>query len=173
MEKISQRITPNLWFNNEAEEAVNYYISIFKNSKIERINRYSKAGQDIHKKKEGSVMTIEFSLDGQRFTALNGGPEFKFNESVSFVVNCKDQKEVDYYWEKLSAGGDKNAQQCGWVKDKYGLSWQIVPTIIHELYEDHTSEKTQRAMDAMMKMKKLDIEKLQQAYNGEKEKSYS
>lgn len=172
MEKIIQKITTNLWFNNNAEEAVNYYLSIFKNSKIEKTTKYSKAGIEFHKKKEGTVMTIEFSLDGQHFTALNAGPEFKFNEAVSFIVNCKDQKEVDYYWEKLSAGGDENAQQCGWLKDKYGLSWQIVPVILPELVEDHTSEKSQRAMNAMLKMKKLDIAKLQEAYDGEKSKIY-
>jgi predicted 3-demethylubiquinone-9 3-methyltransferase (glyoxalase superfamily) len=172
MEKINQKITTNLWFNTEAEEAANYYASIFKNSRIIKINRYSKAGQEIHKKSEGSVMTVEFAIEGQTFVALNGGPQFKFNEAISLIVNCKDQQEIDYYWNKLSEGGDKSAQQCGWLKDKYGLSWQIVPMILSGLVSDHQSEKSQRTMDAMMKMKKLDIEKLQTAYDGEKIKSY-
>ena len=173
MEKIKQKISINLWFNNEAEEAADYYTSIFKNSKIEKVNYYTKAGQDIHKKKEGSVMTVEFTLDGQRFVALNGGPVFKFNEAVSLIINCKDQKEVDYFWDRLTAGGDKNAQQCGWLKDKYGVSWQVVPEMISDLFDDHQSENAQRAMNAMMEMKKLDIEKLQQAYDGKNVKSYS
>jgi predicted 3-demethylubiquinone-9 3-methyltransferase (glyoxalase superfamily) len=172
MEKINQKITTNLWFNTEAEEAANYYTSIFKNSRIIKINRYSKAGKEIHKMREGSVMTVEFSIEGQTFVALNGGPVFKFNEAVSFIVNCKDQQEIDYYWNKLSEGGDKNAQQCGWLKDKYGVSWQIVPIVLSELVSDYQSEKSQRTMEAMLKMKKLDVEKLQDAYNGEKIKSY-
>lgn len=173
MEKIKQKISINLWFNNEAEEAANYYTSIFKNAKIEQISRYPKAGQEIHKKKEGSVMTVEFTIEGQSFVALNGGPDFKFNEAVSLIINCEDQEEVDYYWDNLSAGGDKNAQQCGWLKDKYGVSWQVVPEMMSGLFKDHESENTKRAMNAMMNMKKLDIAKLQSAFDGEKVKSYS
>ena len=124
MAKI-ERFTPNLWFDTEAEEAAKYYTSIFKNSKIDKVSYYPKVGQEIHGKEPGSVMTVEFNLDGQKFLALNGGPHFKFNEAISFVVNCENQKEVDYYWEKLSKVPE--AEQCGWCKDKFGLSWQIVP----------------------------------------------
>ena len=159
-------IIPCLWFDNQAEEAAKFYTSIFKNSKIDKITRYSEAGKEFHGKEPGSVLTVAFELDGQSFTALNGGPIFKFNEAVSLQVHCQTQKEVDYYWDKLSAGGDKNAQQCGWLKDKYGLSWQIVPRILLDLIADHTSPKSQRAMSAMMEMKKLDIAELQRAYEG-------
>ena len=130
------------------------------------ISRYGKVGYEIHKRPEGSVMTVEFELNGQSFLALNGGPLFKFNESVSFIINCETQEEVDYYWEKLKAGSDPEALQCGWLKDKYGLSWQIVPVIMNELLGDPNSERSQRAMEAMMHMKKLDIDGLQKAYNG-------
>ena len=122
-----QKITSNLWFDGQAEDAAKFYTSVFKNSSIGRISRYGKEGYDIHKMPEGTVMTVEFELDGQPFVVLHGGPVFKFNEAVSFVVNCDSQTEIDYYWEKLSQGGDKQAQQCGWLKDKYGLSWQVVP----------------------------------------------
>lgn len=158
-----QKITPNLWFSNQAEEAVNYYTSIFKNSKIGKISRYGKEGYEIHKMPEGTVMVIEFELEGQKFTALNGGPIFKFSEAISFIINCENQEEVDYYWNKLSAGGDKNAQQCGWLKDKFGLSWQIVPTILAELMSGKDKEKAQRVMAAMLQMKKLNISELEQA----------
>jgi predicted 3-demethylubiquinone-9 3-methyltransferase (glyoxalase superfamily) len=158
-----QRITPCLWFDDQAEEAAKYYVGIFKNSKITNVARYSNAGQEIHKRPAGSVMIVEFVLDGQTFTALNGGPVFEFNEAVSLQVYCESQAEIDYYWEKLSQGGDEKAQQCGWLKDKYGLSWQVVPNIIGELFNDHTSAKARRAMTAMLQMKKIDIQKLQRA----------
>jgi len=163
----TQKISSNLWFAYEAEEAANYYVSIFKNGKVKKITHYGKEGYDIHKMPEGTVMTVEFELDGQTFVALNGGPVFKFNEAVSFIVNCDTQAEIDYYWEKLSQGGDKNAQQCGWLKDKFGLSWQIVPASMSKMFTDKDSKKSEAVMRAMLKMKKLDIEKLQEAYNGE------
>jgi predicted 3-demethylubiquinone-9 3-methyltransferase (glyoxalase superfamily) len=154
------KITPFLWFDNNAEEAVNFYTSIFKNSKINSISRYGDAGPG----PKGSVMTASFSLDGQNFTALNGGPIFKFNESISFVVNCKGQEEVDYYWEKLLAGGGKESQ-CGWLKDRFGLSWQIVPDVLGQLLGDKDAAKAARAMQAMLKMQKIDVQKLQDAAN--------
>ncbi len=162
-----QKITPCLWFDNRAEEAANFYTSIFPNSKLGRIARYGKEGYEIHGKPEGMVMTIEFEIEGQTFTALNGGPEFKFNEAISFQVQCETQEEVDYFWEKLSAGGDEKAQVCGWLKDRYGLSWQVIPKILSELVGDPRSEKSQRAMKVMLQMKKIDIEKIKQAYEGE------
>ena len=158
------KITPCLWFDNQGEEAANFYIGIFRNSKITTITRYGEAGKEIHQRSAGSVMTVEFELDGQSFTALNGGPIFKFSEAISFQVSCETQGEIDYYWDKLTEGGDPDAQQCGWVKDKYGVSWQIVPSMMADFFKDHTSENFQRVMDAMLKMKKLDIEKLEQAY---------
>jgi predicted 3-demethylubiquinone-9 3-methyltransferase (glyoxalase superfamily) len=158
-----QRIAPCLWFDNQAEEAAAFYVSIFKNSKVHSVARYGKAGFEVHKKPAGSVMTVEFELDGQPFTALNGGPHFKFSEAVSLQVFCETQIEVDYYWEKLSKGGDPKAQQCGWLKDKYGLSWQIVPRVLPELLLDNESEKAQRAMEAMLHMKKIDIGDLERA----------
>ena len=154
-------ITPCLWFDHQAEDAAKFYTAIFKNSKITQITRYSEAGKEIHGKEPGSVLTVAFELDGQSFTALNGGPHFKFNEAVSFQVMCQTQEEVDYFWDKLSAGGDQNAQQCGWLKDKYGLSWQIVPRILPELIADHTSPKSQRALQAMLGMKKLSSSKFE------------
>jgi len=156
-----QKITPFLWFDDNAEEAVKFYSSIFKNSKIGKIARYDKAGEKAAGRPAGSVMTVEFQLEGQEFVALNGGPHFKFTEAISFVVNCETQEEVDYYWEKLSQGGKE--VQCGWLKDKYGLSWQIVPTVLGELLSDKDAAKAQRVMDAMLKMVKLDIKKLKQA----------
>ena len=161
-----QKINPCLWFNDEAEEAVEFYTSIFSNSRIVSISRYGEAGYEIHGRPAGSVMTAEFELDGQAFTALNGGPIFKFNEAVSFQVMCETQKEVDYYWEKLSEGGDENAQQCGWLKDKYGLSWQVVPIVLIELLNDPDPVKSQRTMTAMLQMKKIDIDELKRAYDG-------
>ncbi|HEY1038060.1 MAG TPA: VOC family protein [Bacteroidia bacterium] len=161
-----QKITTNLWFDNQAQEAANYYTSIFKNSKLGKIIHYGKEGQEIHKMPEGSVMTVEFEVEGHTFVALNGGPLFKFNESVSFIVNCKDQEEIDYYWERLKEDGDPAAQQCGWLKDKFGVSWQIVPTMLTELVSDPDSERSQRAFGAMMKMKKIVIEDLQNAFDG-------
>ncbi|MBS1600260.1 MAG: VOC family protein [Bacteroidetes bacterium] len=161
----TQKIIPHLWFDTQAEQAVNFYTSIFKKSKIIRTSRYGKEGQEIHKMPEGTVMSIEFELAGQRYTAINGGPLFTFNESVSFMVSCKDQKEIDYYWEKLTAGGDKNSQQCGWLKDKYGLSWQIIPAILSKLVADKDPRKSQRVMKEIMKMKKIDLKKLKNAFD--------
>jgi predicted 3-demethylubiquinone-9 3-methyltransferase (glyoxalase superfamily) len=158
-----KNITPCLWFDSNAEEAVNFYTAVFKNSKIGKISRYTEAGYEIHRQPAGTVLTIEFELNGQPFMALNGGPIFKFNEAVSFQVNCESQAEIDYYWEKLSAGGDPNAQQCGWLKDKFGLSWQIVPTILGELLHSNDATKSGRVMATLLKMKKLNIEALKQA----------
>lgn len=165
MPKI-QRITPCLWFDDQAEQAAEYYVGIFESSRITSIGRYSEAGQEIHGRPPGSVMIVEFELDGQKFTALNGGPLFQFNEAISLQVACETQDEVDYYWEKLTAGGDEKAQQCGWLEDKFGVSWQVVPTVVPELLADHTSEKSQRAMTALMQMKKPDIEAMKRAYAG-------
>ncbi len=156
-----QKITPFLWFNVNAEQAVTFYTSIFKRSKIGTIARYGKEGEQVAGRPKGSVMTVRFHLEGQEFLALNGGPHFKFTEAISFVVNCKTQAEVDKYWKKLSAGGKE--VQCGWLKDKYGVSWQIVPTILGELLSDKDAAKSQRVMRAMLKMVKLDIKKLKQA----------
>jgi predicted 3-demethylubiquinone-9 3-methyltransferase (glyoxalase superfamily) len=158
-----QKINPCLWFDDQAEEAANFYTSIFRNSGIKKISRYGKAGFEFHGKPEGSVMTVEFELDGQTFTALNGGPTFKFNEAISFQVFCKTQDEVDHYWEHLSQDGDGQAQQCGWLKDKFGVSWQIVPEILGELIGTGDSEKSQRVMQALLQMKKLDIAMLKSA----------
>jgi predicted 3-demethylubiquinone-9 3-methyltransferase (glyoxalase superfamily) len=165
MAKI-QKIAPCLWFDDQAEEAAKFYTGIFRKSKIVAISRYSKAGYEIHRRPEGSVMVVEFQLEGQRFTALNGGPIFKFNEAVSLQINCENQKEIDYYWERLTEGGDPKAQQCGWLKDRYGLSWQVVPTGMDKMLKDHTSPKSQRAMEAVMQMKKFDLGKLKRAYAG-------
>lgn len=159
----TEKIVPNLWFNDEAEDAAKFYTSIFKNSSIGKISRYGKAGFEFHKKPEGTAMTVEFKIEGQTFVLLNGGPDFKFNEAISFIVNCETQEETDYYWEKLSAGGDPNAQQCGWLKDKYGVSWQIVPVVLTEMINGPATEKSERAMNAMLGMKKLDIKALEQA----------
>jgi predicted 3-demethylubiquinone-9 3-methyltransferase (glyoxalase superfamily) len=163
----TQPITPCLWFDTQAEEAARFYTAVFKTSKIGKISRYTEAGHDVHGQPAGKVMTVEFELNGQPFTALNGGPHFKFNEAISFQIMCKDQEEVDYYWNKLGQGGDPNAQQCGWLKDKYGLSWQVVPTALVELLGDPDREKSGRAMEAMLKMKKLDIAELERAFEGE------
>ena len=159
-----QKITPCLWFDNNAEEAAKFYTAIFKNSKIGKISRYGEEGYEIHGRPAGTVMTVEFQLEGQGFVALNGGPVFKFNEAISFQVHCKTQEEVDHYWEKLSKGGDKNAQQCGWLKDKYSVSWQIVPTVLPKMLQDKDAKKSERVMKALLQMKKLDIERLEQAY---------
>jgi predicted 3-demethylubiquinone-9 3-methyltransferase (glyoxalase superfamily) len=163
---MTQRIRACLWFDDQAEQAARFYTGIFKNSRIVRITRYGKAGFEIHRRPAGSVMTVEFELDGQKFTALNGGPAFTFNEAISLEVHCKTQDEIDYYWEKLSAGGDPKAQQCGWLKDRYGVSWQVVPTMLVELVTDETSPKSQRTFEAMLRMKKLDIAALKKAYDG-------
>ena len=161
-----QRIAPCLWFDDQAEEAAEYYTSIFKSSRIVSIARYGEAGHEIHGRPAGSVMIVVFELDGQEFSALNGGPVFTFNEAISLQVYCETQEEVDYYWEKLTQGGDPKAQQCGWLKDKFGVSWQIVPTLVSELLADHTSEKSQRAMAAVLQMKKPDIDAMKRAYEG-------
>jgi len=161
-----QKITSNLWFDKQAEEAAKFYTSIFKNSRIGRISYYGKEGYEIHQMPEGTAMTVEFWLDGQQFLALNGGPVFQFTEAISFVVNCDTQEEVDYYWEKLGKGGDEKAQMCGWLKDKYGLSWQIVPIALSEMMSDADKEKSGRTMNAMLKMKKLDIAALKKAFDG-------
>ncbi len=160
-------ITPCLWFDTQAEEAARYYTGIFKNSKIGTITRYTEAGREVHGRPAGSVMTVEFELNGQPFTALNGGPHFKFNEAVSFQIMCRDQEEVDHYWNRLTPGGDPAAQQCGWLKDKFGLSWQVVPTALVDMMSDPDREKSDRAMEAMLKMKKIDIEAMERAFEGE------
>jgi predicted 3-demethylubiquinone-9 3-methyltransferase (glyoxalase superfamily) len=165
MPKI-RNISPCLWFDGQAEDAARFYTTIFPNSRIVNVAHYGEAGREIHGRTPGSVMTVEFELDGQRFTALNGGPHFKFSEAVSFQINCETQANVDYFWQKLSAGGDPNAQQCGWLKDKFGLSWQVVPTILPALMLDPDHEKSERAMTAMMQMKKLDIAALERAAAG-------
>ena len=157
MGKPAQKITPFLWFDHQAEEAARFYTSVFRNSRIEAVTRYGESGPG----PKGSVMTVAFELDGQKFTALNGGPAFKFTEAVSFVVHCETQQEVDQMWEKLSAGGQE--VECGWVKDKYGLSWQIVPNVLFEMLQDKDAERKERVMKAMLQMKKLDIAELQQA----------
>jgi predicted 3-demethylubiquinone-9 3-methyltransferase (glyoxalase superfamily) len=164
--QVTQKITPCLWFDDQAEEAVAFYSATFGNSKIVDVARYGEAGHEIHGKPAGTVMTVAFELEGQSFTALNGGPMFKFNEAISFQVNCETQGEVDYYWEKLSEGGDARAQQCGWLKDKYGVSWQVVPRALVEMISDPDSEKSGRVMEAMLQMKKIDIDALERAYAG-------
>jgi len=161
-----QTITPFLWFDDEAETAVRFYTAIFNNSKILNVNYYGEAGYEHHGKVAGTVMTVAFELEGQPFTALNGGPIFKFNESISFQVNCESQANVDYYWEKLSEGGNDSAQQCGWLKDKFGLSWQIIPRTLADMLNDSDAKKSQRVMQAMLSMKKLNIKTLTQAYKG-------
>ncbi|MGI8498481.1 MAG: VOC family protein [Gemmatimonadaceae bacterium] len=161
-----QRITPCLWFAEEAEEAARFYTGIFKNSRITAITRYGKAGFETHHRPAGSVMVVAFELDGQSFTALNGGPIFKFNEAISLQVNCSTQAEIDHYWEQLSAGGDPKAQQCGWLKDRYGLSWQVVPEFMNELVKDEGSAGADRVMEVMLRMKKLDIAELRRAQKG-------
>lgn len=159
-----QKIIPFLWFDKQAEEAARFYISIFKNSRIKEITRYGKEGYEIHHMEQGTVMTVDFEIEGQKFLCLNGGPMFKFTEAISFQVLCENQEEIDYYWEKLSEGGDKQAQQCGWLKDKYGVSWQIVPTSLINMIKDKEVKKSQNVIKAMLQMKKLDIEILCQAY---------
>ena len=165
MRKI-RYIRPCLWFDDQGEEAARYYVSIFPNSRITQIARYTEAGFEVHNRPAGSVMTVTFELDGHRFMALNGGPHFKFNEAVSLEVSCDTQEEIDYYWEKLSAGGDPKAQVCGWLKDKYGLSWQVTPGKMEELMADHTSPQAQRVMTAMLKMKKIDLREIERAAAG-------
>ena len=162
-----QKISPCLWFDDNAEDAIKFYVSVFKNSKVGNVTRYGKEGYEIHKKKEGSVMTIDFEIEGQKFLALNGGPIFKFNEAISFQIYCDTQEEINYYWEKLAEGGDKNAQVCGWLKDKFGVSWQVVPVALIKMLQDKDSKKTERVMKAMLQMDKLDIDALTKAYQEE------
>jgi predicted 3-demethylubiquinone-9 3-methyltransferase (glyoxalase superfamily) len=161
-----QKLTPFLWFDNNAEEAVNFYVSTFKNSEVGNTTRYNEASAQAAGRPEGSVMTMEFQLEGQNFVAINGGPHFKFTEAISFVVNCETQEEVDHFWEKLTADGGQESQ-CGWLKDKYGLSWQITPRVLIEMIGDKDPQKAQRVMEAMLQMKKIDIATLKRAYDGE------
>ena len=163
-----QTIAPCLWFDDRAEEAAAFYTTIFSSSKIVNISRYGEAGYEVHGKPAGTVMAVAFELNGQVFAALNGGKAFKFNEAISFQVHCQTQEEVDYYWEKLSEGGDEKAQQCGWLKDKYGVSWQIVPSVLFEMLNDANTEKSPEAMTAMLQMKKIDIAELNRAYAGQR-----
>jgi predicted 3-demethylubiquinone-9 3-methyltransferase (glyoxalase superfamily) len=160
-----QKITPFLWFDDQAEEAAKFYSSIFKNSKVGKILRYGEEAAKVSQsgRPVGSVLTIEFEIEGQKFTALNGGPAFKFNESISFVVNCDTQKEVDYFWEKLTADGGQESQ-CGWLKDRFGVSWQVVPSLLIEMLHDKDSEKSERVMKAMLQMQKIDIKTLKETY---------
>jgi predicted 3-demethylubiquinone-9 3-methyltransferase (glyoxalase superfamily) len=159
-----QKITPCLWFDDKAEEAAKFYVSLFKNSKVGTVTRYGEAGAEVSGRPEGSVMTVTFEIEGQEFVALNGGPHFKFTEAVSFMVKCETQKEIDEMWEKLSQGGEKG--QCGWLKDKYGVSWQIVVPVLDEMLQDKDAEKTERVMKALLQMNKLDIKALKEAYEG-------
>jgi predicted 3-demethylubiquinone-9 3-methyltransferase (glyoxalase superfamily) len=161
----SQTITPCLWFDTEAEEAANFYCSVFDNSRITYVSRYGEEGHEVHGKLAGSVMVVQFELGGQKFIAMNGGPQFKFDEAVSFQIHCADQKEVDYYWEKLTEGGTEVA--CGWLKDKFGLCWQVVPAVLYEMLTDKDYAASQRVMKAFMQMKKYDIAALQRAFEGE------
>jgi predicted 3-demethylubiquinone-9 3-methyltransferase (glyoxalase superfamily) len=165
MQITAQKITPCLWFDSQAEEAANAYVAIFKNSKILRISHYGKEGHEIHGRKAGSVMTVEFEIAGQRFVGLNGGPHFKFNEAVSFQVHCETQEEIDYFWSKLTERGQEGP--CGWLKDRFGLSWQVVPTVLPEMLMDPDSEKSGRATKAFLHMKKFDIAELERAYQGQ------
>src|SRR6266487_4351894 len=160
-----QKITPFLWFNDNVEEAAIFYASIFKDSKIGRIARYGEEAAEKTGRPKGSVMTVEFELEGQQFVGLNGGPMFKFTEAISFVVNCETQEEVDYFWEKLSAGGGQESE-CGWLKDKFGLSWQVTPTVLIDMLNDKDAKKAERVMKAMMQMRKIEINKLKAAYAG-------
>jgi len=161
-----QRITPCLWFAHQAEEAARFYTGIFPNSRIVATTRYGEAGREVHGRPPGSVMVVEFDLDGQRFTALNGGPLFSFNEALSLQVRCADQREIDHYWDRLSEGGDPKAQQCGWLKDRFGLSWQVVPGEMGEFFRDAGSPAHARVMEALLKMRKLDLAALRRARDG-------
>ena len=161
-----KQIAPCLWFDSQAEEAARFYCSVFKKSKIVNISRYGNVGQEITGKKPGTVLTVDFKLGEQQFTALNGGPQFRFSEAVSLQVFCATQKEIDYYWEKLGAGGDPEAQQCGWLKDRYGLSWQIVPERMIKMLKDPKSKAYERVFSALLAMKKIDIARLKKAYAG-------
>jgi predicted 3-demethylubiquinone-9 3-methyltransferase (glyoxalase superfamily) len=160
------RIVPCLWFDDQAEAAAELYTSIFDDSKIVSTLHYSEVGKEFHGKEPGTVMTVAFELNGHPFTALNGGPVFKFNEAISFEIHCQSQEEVDYYWQRLSEGGDRGAQQCGWLKDRFGVSWQVVPTALHEMLSDSDPEKVRRVSEVMLQMKKLDVAALERAYEG-------
>lgn len=160
------RIAPCLWFDDAAEQAARFYTSVFEDSRIVQIARYGEAGHEIHGRTAGSVMTVAFELAGQPFTALNGGPHFQFTEAISLQVTCDTQQEIDHYWDALGRGGDPGAQQCGWLKDRYGLSWQMVPAVLPELLSDHGDPRAQRVMAALLSMKKLDIAALERAYAG-------
>jgi predicted 3-demethylubiquinone-9 3-methyltransferase (glyoxalase superfamily) len=162
----TQRISPCLWFADQAEEAARFYTGIFPNSRITATTRYGEAGKEIHGQAPGSVMTVAFELDGHAFTALNGGPVFTFNEAISLQVNCATQEEIDDFWENLSDGGDPKAQQCGWLKDRYGVSWQVIPSFLDEIFADGSSAGSQRAMEAMLRMKKFDIAEIRRAAEG-------
>jgi predicted 3-demethylubiquinone-9 3-methyltransferase (glyoxalase superfamily) len=164
MKVSAQKITPCLWFDTQAEEAAQFYVSIFKNSKIGAVSRYAKAGYEIHGKQPGSVMTVAFEIDGQGFVALNGGPNFKFNEAVSFQINCETQEEIDYFWSKLIENGQEGP--CGWLKDRYGVSWQIVPTVLPEMLMDADAEKVERVTKALLQMKKFNVVALERAHAG-------
>ncbi len=164
MATIKQRITNCLWYDSQAEDAAKHYTSIFKNSGIGHITRYGKEGFEFHGKPEGTAMTVAFRLDGQEFVALNAGPQFKFNEAISLIINCENQEEIDHYWNKLTEGGEEGP--CGWLKDKFGVSWQVVPIQLLEMLKDPDTKKTQRVTAAFLKMKKFDIGKLREAFNG-------
>jgi len=161
------KITPCLWFDSEAEDAARFYTGIFPNSKITGISHYGEAGREVHGQPAGKVLTVAFELDGRPFTALNGGPQFKFNEAVSFQIPCRNQEEIDYYWDKLTAGGDARAQQCGWLKDRYGLSWQVFPAAVMDMLQDRDRKKADRVMQAIMEMRKMDLKALERAYAGQ------
>ena len=165
MKVSARKITPCLWFDGQAEEAAQFYVSIFKNSKIHAVSRYAKAGQEIHGKQQGSVMTVAFEIDGQAFVALNGGPQFKFNEAVSFQINCETQEEIDHFWNKLTEHGQEGP--CGWLKDRYGVSWQVVPAVLPEMLMDADAEKAERVTKAFMQMKKFDVAALKRAHAGQ------
>ncbi|MBK8185122.1 MAG: VOC family protein [Candidatus Competibacteraceae bacterium] len=162
------KITPCLWFDGQAEEAASFYTALFPRSKITGLSRYGEAGQEIHGQPPGTIMAVAFELDGQPFTALNGGPRFKFNEAISFQIGCETQDEVDYFWQQLSAGGDDSAQACGWLKDRYGVSWQVIPTALSAMIANPDAEKSQSVMQTLLRMKKLDLSELQRAYKGSK-----
>jgi predicted 3-demethylubiquinone-9 3-methyltransferase (glyoxalase superfamily) len=161
MQMTATRITPCLWFDSQAEEAAKFYASVFKNSKIGKISHYGKEGFEVHGRKAGTVMTVEFEIEGQKFVALNGGPHFQFNEAVSFQIHCETQSEIDYFWSKLTEGGKE--QPCGWVKDRFGLSWQVIPNALPQMLMDENSEKAQRVMKSMLQMRKIDLDALKRA----------
>jgi len=163
---IVQKIVPMLWFDSQAEAAAKFYVSVFGNSEIELVTRYGKEGFEAHGKPDGSVLTVAFRLEGQAFTALNGGPHFTFNPAISLVVLCETQVEIDHYWDKLSEGGDEKAQQCGWLKDRYGVSWQIVPATLDEMLSATETARSERVMKALLRMKKLELAALRQAFDG-------